>query len=533
VLVATVACRSAGETEIGEATTGVTGGVDGPATATTARSVGAPPTTVGAHDADEGDDTDEGEPDDTDNAHELLFWTTCDDVVALDDDELDRWHDWGVDGFVCVVQSLRSLGGQTLFTDDPTATLAGSGYDTQRALRDSQIGARARARGMRLYLGFLAVNRSNPRTPLVDWFDDDAWADRVIPEVESLASAARQLGFAGLAIDQELYPQDGGVTTATWAWNYPGNGRSETAVRAQVTRRGAELMRAMVTGFPAVELVIYHLQLPGTWAEAVQRETNDIDDAFDSSVQINLLDGLSGTPGYRAIRLLNATFYKSTQIWNASWDEALRYEYNQLFSLFSRRLSNWALASERLYESPFIWISSGTTAFERARPPEDVALQLDAFSRWGMGGQFANFPFDGLDAFDYTDYIAGMRWASTPRVVSSDQPTVAVTAPAGVGVHRVLGPTVDLAGAAHDEYAVRVVRWENDRGGGGTARMTWIPQRSGVVGADEWVMAWQVVDLPLAPGRNVITVTVESIHERTSTTVVVIEAQPGLRGGPR
>ena len=60
----------------------------------------------------------------------------------------------------------------------------------------------------------------------------------------------RWSGFAGLAIDQEIYPEVGGVTTASWEWDYAGNSHSEAEVRAKVRQRGRQLMRSMVQGFP-------------------------------------------------------------------------------------------------------------------------------------------------------------------------------------------------------------------------------------------------------------------------------------------
>jgi hypothetical protein len=52
--------------------------------------------------------------------------------------------------------------------------------------------------------------------------------------------------------------------------------------------------------------------------------------------------------------------------------------------------------------------------FDDARSPEYVTAQLEAFRRWGMGGEFANYAYAGLADFDYSPYVEAMRSASTP-----------------------------------------------------------------------------------------------------------------------
>ena len=81
-------------------------------------------------------------------------------------------------------------------------------YTFQRTIRDSKIVQRAAARGIDLYLGFWAVNWKNLQTPYAEWFDDAGW-DAAADKIGDMAGAARMLGFKGLAIDQELYPQKG------------------------------------------------------------------------------------------------------------------------------------------------------------------------------------------------------------------------------------------------------------------------------------------------------------------------------------
>ena len=173
----------------------------------------------------------------------LILWVGCEqDVVSLTDGELDEWKSRGVDGFVCMGERLRDLGGSQDFTGNPAAGLNSSNYRLQRALRDSNVVERAAARGMKMYLGVKLTNYYNPSTPLLDWFDGRGWKTKVLPKLGDVAAAAKLLGFAGIAFDQEMYPQQGGAQTATWEWDYPGNTHSEAQVREQARRRGAEAM---------------------------------------------------------------------------------------------------------------------------------------------------------------------------------------------------------------------------------------------------------------------------------------------------
>ena len=132
-------------------------------------------------------------------------------------------------------------------------TLAGAQYSLERSLVTSKVVSRASALGMTMYLGFELSNAFNSATPLGQWFDDSTWSNVVLPAIQNLAAAARQLGFAGISFDQELYDLNG-TGTATWNWDYPGNTHTEGQVRAEVRLRGQQVMRALVTGFPNIKI---------------------------------------------------------------------------------------------------------------------------------------------------------------------------------------------------------------------------------------------------------------------------------------
>src|SRR4051812_45534531 len=126
-----------------------------------------------------------------------VMWSGCSAVIALSDADLTKWHDRGVDGFVCNIQWLRGFGGSQDFTADPNAALTASNYSLQRQIRDSKIVERAAAKGISLYLGFYLVNFYNTVSPLAKWFDDAGW-NFILPKVKDISGAAKMLGFKGL-----------------------------------------------------------------------------------------------------------------------------------------------------------------------------------------------------------------------------------------------------------------------------------------------------------------------------------------------
>jgi hypothetical protein len=365
---------------------------------------------------------------------------------------------------------------------------------------------------MKLYLGFYAANNFNRLTPFVDWFEDRRWSREVLPSVRHLAAAARRLGFAGLAVDQELYTDP----NASWDWNYAGHDRSESQVRAKVKQRGVELMTAMLEGFPGLQLMAYDTKLPGSWLELVKERINNLSDAYGDNVQIDLWDGLSSVRGYRAIRWMDAIFYKTPHLPEATWDSALQYNANAVYSLLSRRFSNWEYASSRLHLSPFSWISEGPSEFERAREPEEVEEQLAAFRKWGSGGEFANYAYNGLDAFDYTPYVAALRRASTPGRVDSVPPQLTITS----RTRTADGRRLILGGVATDNFAIRAVRWRDGTGHSGVMALRWSVEATAASSAVDSRMLWTARDIPVAPGTTTITVTAEDIKGLTTVRTV-------------
>jgi hypothetical protein len=413
------------------------------------------------------------------------------------------------------VNYLYNLGGAQNFSPDPSGPPAGAEYDLQRTIRDSQIVSRASARGIKLWLGIGMGNYWNSKTPWAEWFDDPTWATKVLPNMKNLASTAKLLGFAGLAFDEELYPGKAG-TAGVWNWNYPENTHSETDVRAQARARGAQLMQAIVSGFPNAELVDIGWRLPEGWEELVQQVINGVPNANGSRVDIDFWDGMTSIPGYGPIQFMDSAFNKTPHLPRSNWDIALAYNTNRLFAMFSRRLSNWAYASTRVQVSSFAWICDGPqSGFQAARSPDYVAAQLAAFRRWGTGESFTNYASSGLYGFDYTPYVSALQAAATPGVVDNQPPVLTVQANG-----RVAGSAV-ISGVATDNMGIRSVRWSTDAGSSGVARMTWTVTGGDYAVGYQWQMAWNF-DALATPGERVTITTTDIKGLVTSKSVTAL-----------
>jgi hypothetical protein len=444
----------------------------------------------------------------SDSADRLILWVGCEtDVVGLTDSELDEWKSRGVDGFVCMAKHLRDLGGSQDFTGDPEANLSSSNYRLQRALRDSNVVERAAARGMKMYLGVKLANYYNPSTPLLDWFDRRGWKTKVLPKLGDVASAAKLLGFAGIAFDQEMYPQKGGTATATWEWDYPGNTHSEAQVREQARQRGAEAMDAILAAFPKAEFAVLQAFFPGDWRELIQEQVNGLTNTSTDRLDIDFWNGMTSVEGYGAIRFFDSVFYKGPH--KGSWDSALTYDLNRDYATFSQRFANWDYAWSRVQVSPFAWIDAGpkSSSFDDARPPDYVRKQLLAFRKWGMGGEFADYAYAPLDEFDYSPYVSAMQNASSPAKVDGEDPTLKVTKQ---------GRSASIEGTAHDNLAIRAVVWQDDRGRSGVARVDWQVLSGNFDSGYKWQTRWSIPAGSLTPGATRVTIRAVDVKGRAS-----------------
>ena len=171
--------------------------------------------------------------------------------------------------------------------------------------------------------------------------------------------------------------------------------------------------------------------------------------------------------GYSAIRFWDNTFYKAPGR-GQSWDTALTYNQNRVMATFSRSFSNWDYASERVHLSPFAWVNAGPDAGPlRRRPPAGVRARAAAGdAQVGNGRRVRQLQLQRRCAgFDAAPYAGAMHAASTPGNVDGVDPTLQITSSAAGS-----SPPAVIEGNAHDNLAIRLVRWQDDRGRAGSPR---------------------------------------------------------------
>jgi hypothetical protein len=272
-------------------------------------------------------------------------------------------------------------------------------------------------------------------------------------------------------------------------------------------------MDEVLAAFPRAEFAVYHAFFPGDWRELIEEEVNGLTNTSTDRVDIDFWNGMTSVEGYGAIRFFDSVFYKGPH--KGSWDSALTYDQNRDYATFSRRFSNWDYAWSRVQVSPFAWIDDGpkSSSFDDARPPDDVREQLLAFRKWGAGGEFADFVYAPLDSFDYSPYVSAMQNASSPAEVDGEDPTLEVT--------RVpkRGRSALIEGTAHDNLAIRAVRWQDDRGGSGTARLDWQVLSGDYDSGYEWQTRWSIPAGALTPGATEVTIRAEDIKGHGSARI--------------
>jgi hypothetical protein len=467
------------------------------------------------------------------SASRIIFWTTyCSTLAELSDRDLQRWADLGAGGFSCAIRQLAAWGGGVRFTDDPDLPALNDedapGYEQyglQRTLRDSRIVERAKEHGLRVYLGlWTSSDLPGARTPFVDWFDDEAWDEQVIPQIREMAGAIRDLGFAGVTFDHENYPAHDNPQGVYWTTDYAGNDHSAAATRAEIRKRGRQIGRAITERFPGVEYAAYFTKLPVGWDAYHQYKTVGLNDtpACDSGgPTVDFWEGMAGARGYDALRFWEAVFFKPANS-GSNFEAANQYNTGEIYSFLSRCWSKWRYASSRVQVSPFVWLDGVPDAddeFNGPYPTGQARDALTAFSKWGTGGEFANFAY-ALEGFDYGPYEAALQAASQPRVVDHDAPTIDVESPAR-GERTTTEASIHVAGTAHDDLMIRSVAWETDHGERGMAPMTWHAIAGGGDSEYFWTMNWEAPGVPV-DGPTCITITATDIKGlQTARTVAV------------
>lgn len=350
----------------------------------------------------------------------MVIWCNTRYVIDMKDAELDKFAAMGIRGFVMQTNDLAPGGGQffTLVNGQippppppgPDGKPRADRNLIQRSIRDTDIVNRCKARGIDLWLGFYLAQGTNHQTPLVPWADPDTAWQPFLNAITALATFAKQHGFVGLALDEEMYR--GG----TWEWNYPGNTRTEADIRGATRMRGSQVMGAINAGYPGADLITYGWLITDSW-NGLRVQTDR--PAFKTMVNIDFWKGMTAIAGFSALRFWDATFYRGTQASGTAgtWDVALPEAKRLLRDGFTRSFPNWATISPKIFAEPFAWIDGipGGTGFNAARTAADaqkVAEQLTKMARYTEGDVVGIYSWGRPNTDFYAPFAPGILGAS-------------------------------------------------------------------------------------------------------------------------
>ena len=128
-----------------------------------------------------------------------------------------------------------------------------------------------------------------------------------------------------------------------------------------------------------------------------------------------------------------------------------------------------------------------------------------------MGGEFANYAYGPLADFDYEPYVSALKAGSKPGRVDDVEPKLEVTEAAG--------PTIE--GTAQDNLAIRAVRWRDDDGRSGVARMNWEVLDGDYDSGYEWQTRWSFAAADVSPAATRVEVVAEDIKGNESKRTAV------------
>lgn len=407
-------------------------------------------------------------------------WSSAADAAYFFD--ADLWVARGCKGFIFGSQ-LYGFGGSQQFTGNSiTVNADGTPNQYQWALEhwgpgaNTKIGTALRAKGMKSYwkiypevsgagtngfiMGDVLFNAAN-RAAIVNEFADQA-------------AFAKLVNMDGIAFDAE----GGSFAGGTWAWNFTGNTHTQAETEAAAYAFGQEVGNAMAAQFPNYDLALYSFYITEGWHYFLSGANNP------SLVRLQWLDGILSTANHGNVRHFDSVMYKSLQ-GGASWDVIMKYNVNRHMAWASRNFLSWTTRAPQYMVSAFNWIDEHypqeAESFDQGEP--NVAVQLAASKKWGMGGEFAVYFYRGSngytvdsgghwvsgaanDGYTYTgartappsvrgsgSHVPGMITAGTAGTADTHAPTMTYS-------YSRSGSNVTFTGTSTHDWGIHYVKWQ-------------------------------------------------------------------------
>jgi len=175
------------------------------------------------------------------------------------------------------------------------------------------------------------------------------------------------------------------------------------------------------------------------------------------------------------------------------------------------------------YELYLIYNSSGGASDGTVKVWIDDVLKVnyDGNARFITESPVANHFFryvylpdnyaDGPDSSDTYQVDDIEIWDGMPSGPPPEAPTVTITTPTGGDTYQTSDSSMALAGTSEDDVAVTEVTWSNSRGGNGVASGT---------------SSWDVSDIDLLEGENVLTITATDGDQNQGNDTLTVTYTP-------
>ena len=396
------------------------------------------------------------------------MWIGVDDLLSMSSADLTQWSQEGIGGFAANVGLLTGMGGTQKFTADPNADLSSSPYVIEDQFEELQYcGGGSRP-------GDEALPGPRPHELLQHRYAIGGLVRR-FGLVQHRSSRCRRTRRCGPPVGLRRYRHGRRVVSGSGK-------RQDRHLGVELpwaipTRRSKPEKRSCCGGSNSWPRFCKPSRTcrspttppgsptPGTPMSSIRARMSRTP-MTRTSTSISW-DGMTSVDGYAGIWFYDETFNKDTGLTSGNaqtWNSALTYEYNSLFSLFSQDFTNWSYAADHVFLSPSAWID-GDVANEgqwaAPRSPAYVATQLQAFRNLGNGRRVHRLRICLAERLRLQPLRQCPAGRCDARAVDGTPPALSIVN------ETTTGNTVSLSGTSSDSYAIRDVRYTSSSGASG------------------------------------------------------------------
>ena len=366
-------------------------------------------------------------------------------------------------------------------------------------------------------------------------FSDSDWS-WVLQNYKNLAKVCKDLGFAGIIIDDEI-----NYDTEPPYWNYWETygskvnslyytGKTLQQCHLQARLRGKQVMEAIISEYPDAAVLVFHGPYRSSSASNGHcRGIYTQDWVLDGAFAAGIIEGSAlqnsspksiGIDGGEFYDFRNLSEFKDNYNWRkygiagSSVSPSVKFMDSNLSPIWSKNCSiSYGLFSlERTATNISDWHaitdmnSVRNTVANALRVADDYVWHYTPDFDWFCDPDPATQSTDDLPPAPQA-WIDAIALARLDAEIDTVVPSIAITSPTINPTYSSIQGNVNLGGTATDNYYVKSVDWSINGGGSGSCTL----------GANG---TWSVNDVPLMPGLNHLTVSVsDRIGNITSDTI--------------